>query len=250
MRTQQTNLIVLIALALPFTLLAQTPINKTIPAQTGQTVVMHFDYPELIKVSTWDKNEVLITGTISINNGENDDAFELITSTTGGTISIRNEIRNMKSLPQRITVVDGSQKMVFKNKEELKKYEAEHGKRKYDVQSWGVDMDIIIEVKVPKNMETKVECVYGMVEIKDFNGPLIVDATYGGVDAALVEKNVGEVIAETNYGDIFTNFDTKFGGDLSRDEAFHTLVSAKPGKGPKYIFDSKYGNVYLRKAVQ
>ena len=249
MRTSFTRLIVLIAIALPLASIAQSPINKTLPAQSGQTIIMHFDYPELIKVSTWDKNEISITGSVSINSGENDDAFELITSTTGNTISIRNEIRNMKSIPHRITIVDGTQKMVFKNKEEFKKYEAEHGKRKYDVQSWGVDMDILIEIKVPKNMETKVECVYGMVEIKNFVGPLEVEATYGGVDAALVENSVGEVVAETNYGDIFTNFDTKFGGESSRNEAFHTLVSAKPGKGPKYIFDSKYGNVYLRKAV-
>jgi hypothetical protein len=248
MRTQFTRLIVLVALALPLASMAQTAINKTLPVQSGQSILMHFDYPELIKVSTWDKNEILITGSVSINSGENDDAFELITSTSGNTISIRNEIKNMKSLPHRITIIDGSNKMVFKNKEEFKKYENEHGKRKYDVQSWGVDMDILIEIKVPKNMDTKVECVYGMVEIKDFVGPLEVEATYGGVDAALVEKNVGEVVAETNYGDIFTNLDTKFGGESSKNEAFHTLVSAKPGKGPKYIFDSKYGNVYLRKA--
>ena len=79
---------------------------------------MHFDYPELIQVSTWDKNEISITGNVSINSGENDDAFELFTSTSGGTISIRNEIKNMKSLPQRITVVDGAQKLIFKNKED------------------------------------------------------------------------------------------------------------------------------------
>lgn len=248
MRTSITKLIVLLALAFPFASTAQTQVNKTLPAQAGQTIVMHFDYPELIKVSTWDKNEISITGSVSINSGENDDAFELITSTAGGRISIRNEIKDMKNLPHRITIIDGANKMVFRNKEEFRKYEAEHGKRKYDVHSSGIDMDIILEIKVPKNMETRVECVYGMVEIRDFVGPLEVEATYGGVDASLVEKNVGEVVAETNFGDIFTNLDTKFGGESSRNEAFHTLVSARPGKGPKYVFDSKYGNVYLRKA--
>jgi hypothetical protein len=89
-----------------------------------------------------------------------------------------------------------------------------------------------------------------MVEIKDFTGPLTVDATYGGVDAALNEKNTGEIIAETNYGDIYTNLDVKFGGENSKNEDFHTYVSAKPGNGPRYSFDSKYGNVYLRKATQ
>ena len=107
---------------------AQTPINKTVAVQPGQKIEMHFDYPELIRVSTWDKNEISIQGTVSINGGESDDAFELLTSTSGNVISIRNEIKNMKDLPQRITIVDGSQKIVFKNKAEFKKYQDEQGK--------------------------------------------------------------------------------------------------------------------------
>ena len=64
----------------------------------------------------------------------------------------------------------------------------------------------------------------------------------------LVEKSTGEIMAETNYGEIYTNLDVKFGGDKFRDENFHTYVSAKPGTGPDYTFESKFGNVYIRKA--
>ena len=54
--------------------------------------------------------------------------------------------------------------------------------------STGVDIDIVIETKVPKSIETEIESVYGIVEVK-------------------------------------------------------------PGNGPKYNFESKYGNVYLRKML-
>lgn len=239
---------VIIASIIPWKEYAQTPINKTLTVQPGQKIMMHFDYPELIRVSTWDKNEISIQGSVSINNGESDDAFELLTSTSGNTISIRNEIKNMKSIPHRITIVDGSQKIVFKNREELHKYQTEHGKSKFEMMSSGVDMDIQLEIKVPRNLDTRVESVYGMVEIKDFSGPLTVDATYGGVDAALIEKAAGEITAETNFGEIYTNLDTKFGGDKFQERDFHTFVSVKPGTGPNYSFESKYGNVYIRKA--
>jgi hypothetical protein len=239
-------LMVLIALSVPLKQFAQTPVNKSIPVQAGQKIAMQFDYPNLIKVSTWDKNEISVTGTVSINGGENDDAFILDSSTSGSTVTLRNEIRNMQNLPHRITISHDGKKMVFRDKEAFKKYQAEHGKV-FDYQSNGVDMDIILEIKVPRNFETRIESVYGTVEIKNFVGPLAVTSTYGGVDAALLEKSIGEVSAETNYGEIYTNFDTKFGGQAS-DEAFHTLVSAKPGSGPRYSFESKYGNVYLRKA--
>lgn len=241
-------LMLLVALSLPTKEFAQTRIDKTMPVQAGQKIVMHFDYPELIKVSTWDRNEVTIQGTVSINNGENDDAFILETSSEGNTVYISSEIRNMKSLPQRITVIRDGQKIMFRDKAELKKFQEQNGKG-YNTMSWGVDMDIQLEIKVPKNVDTRVESVYGMVEVKSFAGPLRVEATYGGVDAALTERATGEIIAETNYGEIFSNMDTKFGGESYQNKDFHTYVTAKPGSGPRYSFESKYGNVYLRKAA-
>src|SRR5207253_501556 len=91
----------------------------------------------------------------------------------------------------------------------------------------GVDMDIELEIKVPANMDTRIKSVYGMVEVKDFAAPLSVEATYGGVDAALSEKNIGELIAETNYGRIYSNLDFKPDRSNSREEDFHLYVVAK-----------------------
>src|SRR5690349_4941008 len=116
----RTTTIFVMALMATICAEAQTQINKTIPVKSGQTVNMVFDYPELIKISTWDKNEISITGEVSINGGESDDAFELITDNSGSLVSIRNEIRNMKSLPQRVTVKINGQKMTFRNKAEWK----------------------------------------------------------------------------------------------------------------------------------
>ena len=238
--------VVLTALLTPIPNFAQTQINKSIAVSSGQSVLLHFDYPELVRVSTWDKNEVSIQGTVSINNGESDDAFELFTTSSGNTVSIRNEIKNLKNLPQRYTIVDGTQKITFKDRAELKKYQEQNG-RQFDVMSCGVDMEIVLEIKVPRNVKTKVESIYGMVEVKEFSGPLDVESTYGGVDAALTERAIGTITAQTNYGEIYTNFDSKFGGDKT-DRNFYTNVSAKPGSGPEYSFESKYGNVYIRKA--
>jgi hypothetical protein len=147
-----------------------------------------------------------------------------------------------------VTVTRDGQKLIFKNKDELKKYQQEHGKS-FNCMSFGADIDITLQIKIPKNMTTHVEAEYGIVEVKNFTGPLTVDATYGGVDIAVNEKAVGEITAETNYGEIFTNLDVKFGGDQVREEDFHKIVSAKPGSGPSYDLESKYGNVYIRKLV-
>jgi hypothetical protein len=242
MKTIITSALLLIIVAST----AQTRIDKTVPVTKGQTLRLWFDYPQVVKISTWDKNEVSVTGTVSINAGEQDDAFNLEVKTSPNTIFIKNEIRNMDRLPQRITIHEGDTKIVFKSKSEWRKYQEEHGKA--NNVTMGIDMEIELEVKVPRNMETNVECVYGIVEIHDFVGPLSVQATYGGVDASLTEKNVGELIAETNYGNIYSNLDMDVNKDMAREEDFHILVRANPGTGPKYRFESPYGNVYLRKS--
>ena len=87
-------LIGIVLYGLGLTVNAQTPINKIIPVQAGQKVQLDFDYPELIKVTTWDRNEISIQGSVSINGGENDDAFQLSSVLSGSTWRIESEIQN------------------------------------------------------------------------------------------------------------------------------------------------------------
>lgn len=229
---------------------AQTTINKTIPVKAGQQLRLNFDYPDMVRLSTWDKNEISIQGKVSINGGESDDAFVLDIDAGGTTIYIKNEIRNMDDIPHRITIVRDGVKTVFKNEAEWKKYKKENGKGNFQMMNNGVDMDIELDIKVPVNMQTAAISVYGMVEVSEFKAPLRVESTYGGVDAALTESAIGELIAETNYGHIYSDLNVKFDNDRYRDEDFHMYVSAKPGNGPSYRFESPYGNVYLRKATK
>lgn len=227
---------------------AQTRLDKAISIKQGQNARFTFDYPEMVRVSTWDKNEIGIRGTVSINDGENDDAFVLDIITEGGTVDVRGRIKDMDDLPHRITVVNDGVKTTFKSESEWRKFRNANGKSSYDMVSRGVDVDITLEIFVPLQVATHVTSVYGMVEVRQFSGPLKVQATYGGVDAAITEGATGELIAETNYGNIYSDLNLKFDPSRTREEDFHTLVSANPGRGPSYRFESAYGNVYLRRS--
>lgn len=240
------SIAIILAVVGPFTSLAQTSVDRTIPVKSGQTISMHFDYPELIRVTSWDRNEVSISGKVSINGGENDDAFVLTVDDTRSTIDIRSEIRDIKQLPQRITMVREGQKVMFRDKEALRAYQSQHGSG-YESISWGPEVEIHLEIKVPKNTPTHIAAEYGMVEVRDFSGPLVVDARFGGVDAALVERAIGELAAQTEFGQIYTNLNKTFTpGTTSGD--FQTSITARSGNGPKYSFESRFGNIYLRKA--
>ena len=92
-------LVLLIALVLPEEAYTQTPLSHTIPVRGSQSIEMHFDYPELIRVSTWDGPSIEITGTVSINGGENDDAFIVEHERVGDVVKVHSRVSNIKQLP-------------------------------------------------------------------------------------------------------------------------------------------------------
>ncbi|WP_139418906.1 DUF4097 family beta strand repeat-containing protein [Chryseobacterium mulctrae] len=223
---------------------AQTTINKSFSTDKNQKISLKFDYPELIKISTWDKPEVQILGTVNINENESNEAFQIKESKEGNSLIIEGKIAEMKSIPRRIKVEKDNKKLIFKTLEEYQKYCKENNVT-FNSMNNGVDVDIKLEIKVPKALMTQIESQYGLVEVKDFGGTINVNAIYGGIDATVLDKNVGKLSAETHFGQIYSNLDTKFTGKDSDD--FRTLVTATFGNGPQYNLESKYGNIYLRK---
>ena len=223
---------------------AQTKINKSFSTDKNQKISLKFDYPELIKISTWDKPEVQILGTVNINENESNEAFQIKESKEGNSLVIEGKIAEMKNIPHRIKVEKDNKKLIFKTREEYQKYCKENNVT-FNSMTDGVDVDIKLEIKVPKYLMTQIESQYGLVEVKDFGGTINVNAIYGGIDATVLDKNVGKLSAETHFGQIYSNLDAKFTGKDSND--FRTLVTATFGNGPQYNLESKYGNIYLRK---
>lgn len=223
---------------------AQTVINKTYPVTAGQQVELNFDYPKTVRISTWEKNEVAVTAHVSINDGENDTAFILEGSNANGVLTIRNQIKDMKNLPHRYTVIQDGKKTVFQSREDYKEFVGKTGNA-HRITSNGTDLEITLEVKVPVNTTTRVKATYGIVEMVDFHAPVTVNATYGGIDATIAETGTGKLQATTSYGQIYTNLDLKLTEKTQKD--FFTSITAEPGKGPAYILTSTYGNLYLRK---
>ncbi|WP_257667330.1 hypothetical protein [Parapedobacter tibetensis] len=89
--------------------------------------------------------------------------------------------------------------------------------------------------------------VYGMVELVNFDAPISVEAKYGGIDASLDERRIGEIKLTNRFGKIYTDLPLTLTEKEDRD--FYTSITATPGKGPSYVISASYGNIYLRKAL-
>lgn len=226
--------------------LAQTKIIRSYPVKNGQTLDLNFDYPKIVQISTWNNKEISITATIKINDGESDGAFSLVEHNSEGEISISNKL-NMDLIPQSYYTVENGNKIRFNTKRELEAYISKKGGNRPAIYQQK-DIEISLDIKVPVKLSTKITSVYGLVKLQDFHGPIKVDATYGGIDASLVEKSVGKLQLTTHYGKIYTNLNLQPTENIEKD--FFTSMTAVPGKGPGYNFASTYGNIYLRSATK
>ncbi len=220
---------------------AQTTISKLYPAQAGQQIKLKFDFPE-VKVSTWEKNQVSVIAHVSINDGENDSAFVLDEQLTNDVIVISDHIKNFDKLPRRYTIVRNGKKTIYKSRAE---YQAASKEGAMEKSYEGVDMEIVLEIKVPEHSITDIKATYGIVDLTAFNAPVTIDATYGGIDASITPERTGKLQVTTSYGEILTNLDLHLTEHTDRD-FFHS-ITAEPGKGPSYQFTSDYGKIYLRK---
>jgi hypothetical protein len=243
-------IITLLVLSSEF-LFAQTTIEKSFSLQAAKELSLEFDHPN-VHIQTWDKNEVLIKGTVSINNGESDAAFELQTSNEGGLLRINSFIKDKENLPRHITIKKEDREYHFKAKDfndpEVQKFLADNG-GEYSYMSSGVMIEVDLQVFVPKNLKTSIDAKFGLVEFKQFEAPLRVMAKHGKVDAT-IPTSIGDLTVRSKFGEIMSNLDMKFDEhpmDRGKKGNSWTEITAHPGKGQSYFIESKFGTVYLRK---
>lgn len=242
-------------IAYSLAVIAQTKIEKTFPVQGARKIELAFEFPKLIQVHTWDKNEVLVKGSVSINRGEHDQAFQLLSSVESNVLRISAELKDKDNLPRRTIIKKGDQEYFFKAADAsdpaVQKFLEENG-GDYTYMSNGIIQEITLEIFLPKGMECRIDAKFGLVEVTNFNAPLVVNAPFGGIDATIANSSTGQLRARTRFGEILTNLDANFkSADVDESRHDHwTEINANLGNGPAFDFESKFGKVYLRKATK
>lgn len=240
-------LITILLLAVsPFIVLSQQTITKTYPVKQGQQIDLNFDYPKLIKISSWDKNEVSIIATVTIDDHEKVNAFTLTDSLNDNTLSIRNKI-DWDKVPTMYYLQEKGIKTNFKTKQDFDNYKKENGSNLPNASFYQQrNIDVQMEIKIPSHASASIRSVYGMIELANFNSPAVIEAKYGGIDASMNESQIGKIKLTNRYGMIYSNLNLTLTD--KKDANFFTSITAEPGKGPAYDLSSSYGNIYLRKS--
>lgn len=244
----KTIITILLFTVFPLIVLSQQTITKTYPVKQGQQIDLNFDYPKLIKISSWDKNEISIVATITVDNEEKIDVFTLSDSLNNNTLSIRNKI-NWDKVPTMYYLEEKGVKTNFKTKQDFDNYKKENGGNLPNASFYQQrNIDVKMEIKIPNGVFANIKSVYGMIELANFNSPAIIEAKYGGIDASMNESEIGKIKLTNRYGMIYSNL--KLTATEKKDANFFTSITAEPGKGPAYDLSSSYGNIYLRKTLE
>ncbi|NAS31743.1 DUF4097 family beta strand repeat protein [Flavobacteriaceae bacterium R38] len=231
------NLIIILFLSLLSTgLFAQKVTEKNIALKNNKNVFVNLKFADDIEIKTWDKQEVYLKSTVSINKGKFDDYFELNIEEKANTLVIESGYGNL-----------------FKD----------HGwksKKKNDDYSNNIDIDAQYVLYVPKRVELKIKSISGDTNIKEYEGVLITDLVGGDIT---VEKYLGDLRLKTVSGDIDIKIDNAsltaktVSGEIYSDESLSLkaedkLVGQKvQGNFKSGIYklnlSSVSGNIYLRK---
>lgn len=227
---------------------AQTTLEERIQTRPGQKVNMSFKYPGLIKVKTGDQNEILIKANVSLNMGNNDDAFQLLNEEADGELEIRSEIHDYDLLPRYSIVKFQDKEYYFDGGWEdpdLKKFLDEHRGENISWITSGVAKDITLEITIPENIELNIYSRHGLIEIEDLPEKLTARSRHGGLDLSVPRNGNYNFRLMTRYGEILTNLDLEMERG-SKEHKWTHIEAMLNGGGRQTILESRHGNIYLR----
>ncbi len=216
-----------ILMSLSGSMYGQKVIEKTSPIKANQELSLNFKFADQITVTTWDKNEVYVKATISINDNKNNDNFKLELNKLSTGIEIESEIENMESLRTRKKIVDDDGSTITYN---------------------SVNMDLYFEVKVPKNVRLEIETISGDIEIKGVLGKMDINTISGFIDLSLPEKHNADLNLSTITGGMYSNLTfNKSKNDGYHHYGRHDLTKRLNNGGTRIYLKTISGDIYLRK---
>lgn len=211
----------------------------------NQSVELRFKYAELIQVSTWKRDEVQMKARVLVNGEDASEDFKITKQEQSGKMVVTAALDDEAwSLNNWIKINDEEQGTNITLSRNGKSIRVGGN----DVQDYGgVEMNIMVELMIPEDHQTKILAKYGLVELLQVPQQLEVDAKYGGIDAKMETLKLRKLKASTSWGQIYTNLEgvRAQGNDMMGKAMLAVLDNAKGST--EVVLDSKYGDIFLRK---
>lgn len=190
---------------------AQVRIDKHLDFSGKKTVKLDIQIADSIKIRTWDKPEVYINATISINDNKDNDAYETDFIESGDILVVNAEFK------------DGY----------------------FDGENNNVEADIFFEITIPAQSTLLTESINADITISGDTGPMTIKSISGFIDLSLPEKSDVNLDFSTLTGTIYSNhqIDTRAAGNMISSKVKYRMNNG----GDLIRLETISGDIYFRK---
>lgn len=222
-------LIFLLAVGTGFAVSAQKKIDQTYPLKSGMHLDLDLKYATKIKIVAWSKAEVQVKASVTVNNNEMNDAWELKTQKTGDELQIYSEI----------------DKKAWKEKAKTQVVRDENGGWISTGDCWR--SEIVYEIYVPEKAHMTVNTYSGNIDLSGLTGKVFAKSLSGSVDMTWDTNKAASFTLKSISGEVFSNLDLDIQNRKENPYVGYALRGDFKGGGTSLHLESISNNVYLRK---
>ncbi|MCE7065936.1 hypothetical protein [Dyadobacter sp. CY326] len=211
---------------------AQKIIQKNLPYTAGKTVNLNLKFADSIRVRYWDKPEVSVKITVTINQGRLNDALTVTEKTTGEEVALSTDYD--KELIRAGQAEDCP--------ESKSSWSSDDGKNRIYVCS-----EINYQVFMPKNAQLNLETINGNIDIQGAVTTVHAKTISGYVDMSWPKGKGANVAMKTITGEVYSDLDIVFKDKKQKNPIVGYLLEGTfKGGGPEVRLESISNDVYLR----
>lgn len=207
---------------------AQRVVEKQISVKPSASLDLKLDFADTIQIKQSKDNTLRIIATVSINDNQNNDKYELITSEGSDFIKVKAKIHDMESIRVPCKNRKGS-RSEYRNGECL-------------------TMDINYIIEIPAIADFHIETISGDIIVDNAQSAMSIESISGFIDMSIPAKSNFDLKIKTITGGIYTNheFSTNIdnfkGGPGGTDGWFKLGVG-----GNRVKLSTISGDIFLRK---
>ncbi|WKN42892.1 hypothetical protein [Tunicatimonas pelagia] len=210
-------------------ILAQRLEERTIIWQPGQDIELDLKYAQNIQIKTWDKPEVSLRISVSINNDELNDAWSLQTTTDEEKVRVTSDLEKP----------DGY-------------YQGDCSGSDYQMGENSFCSLIVYDIYLPQEATLRVETLGGDITIQGVTAPVYAKSLSGFVDADWPAQQGATVSMKSITGEVYTNLDLAIDESDKRENRRSPIGweidATVAGGGKKVELESISNDVYFRRA--
>jgi hypothetical protein len=212
---------------------SQKIITKTLPLSADQAVHLNLKFGDDIRVRYWDKSDVSVRISATINNGKLNDAVTVETASTSTAVSINT---------------DFDKELIKQGKSEDCPGSKSTWRTDRNGDSFSVCSTINYEIFLPRKAALRVETISANIDIQGSSSPVWAKSISGYVDMSWPGSKGANVAMKTITGEVYSDLAIDFNGKHQKNPLVGYLLEGTVlSGGPDVRLESISNHIYLRK---